>query len=434
MVGPNVPCGRSGSLAGILVGGICVRGVGARRLSSVHTSGPAAPRPPGFWVVWTTVAIDLIGFGIVIPILPVYAERFGASAATATLIVATFSAAQFVFAPIWGRLSDRIGRKPVLVLALCGTAVGSLVTGLAGSLWVLFLGRAIDGASGTSYAVAQAAVTDIAEPAARPRLLGLLGAAFGLGFVAGPLLGSLAALGSDRLPFYLAAALAATNAVLAVIRLPETRTAAASVSRRAFSLVPHALRHDPTGVVRRFALIALVGMTAFSGFEATFALLADRRLGLESSSIYGMFAVIGILLVLVQVRVVGPVSDRAGERGALRLALGANLVGFALLAVEGGWWTTVPAVLVLVVGQGLLAPSLASSAAGAAPPEARGEVLGVNQAAGALGRIIGPVSAGLLFEHVAHGAPYLVAAVLAALALFVASSLPAHARTPVRDL
>jgi DHA1 family tetracycline resistance protein-like MFS transporter len=416
------------------VGGICVRGVGARRLSAVHTSGPAAPRPPGFWVVWTTVAIDLIGFGIVIPILPVYAERFGASAATATLIVATFSAAQFVFAPIWGRLSDRIGRKPVLVLALCGTAVGSLVTGLAGSLWVLFLGRAIDGASGTSYAVAQAAVTDIAEPAARPRLLGLLGAAFGLGFVAGPLLGSVAALGSDRLPFYLAAALAATNAVLALIRLPETRAVAAAgvaTSRRAFSLVPHALRHDPTGVVRRFALIALVGMTAFSGFEATFALLADRRLGLEDSSIYGMFAVIGILLVLVQVRVVGPVSDRAGEQGALRLALGANLVGFALLAVEGGWWTTVPAVVVLVVGQGVLAPSLASSAAGAAPPEARGEVLGVNQAAGALGRIIGPVSAGLLFEHVAHGAPYLVAAVLAGLAMFVASSLPSPGRPSV---
>jgi DHA1 family tetracycline resistance protein-like MFS transporter len=235
-------------------------------------------------------------------------------------------------------------------------------------------------------------------------------------------------LGSDRLPFYLAAALAATNAVLALIRLPETRTVAASASRRAFSLVPHALRHDPTGFVRRFALIALVGMTAFSGFEATFALLADRRLGLESSSIYGMFAVIGVLLVLVQVRVVGPVTDRAGEQGALRLALGANLVGFALLAVEGGWWTTVPAVLVLVVGQGVLAPSLASSAAGAAPPEARGEVLGVNQAAGALGRIIGPVSAGLLFEHVAHGAPYLVAAVLAGLAMFVAGGVSGGGR------
>src|SRR3954467_2596912 len=183
---------------------------------------PRSKLPPGFGSIWLTVAIDLIGFGIVLPILPLYAKRFGASAVTATALVAAFSAAQFVCSPLLGRLSDRIGRKPVLLFSLAGTAVASLVTGLAGSVAVLFIGRIIDGASGASVSVAQAAVADVASPEERPHLLGLLGAAFGLGFVAGPAIGALAALGDHRLPFLIAALIAGANAVVAFFRLPET--------------------------------------------------------------------------------------------------------------------------------------------------------------------------------------------------------------------
>ena len=172
-------------------------------------------------MVWATVALDMVGFGIMLPVLPLYAEDFGASPAMAAAVIAVFSAAQVVAAPLWGRLSDRIGRKPVLIAALIGSSIGSLVTGLAGALWVLFLGRVLDGASGSSYAVGQAAVADLAEPEDRPRLLGLLAAAFGVGFVAGPLIGSIAALGSRELPFFVAAALAAGNAVVALVRLPS---------------------------------------------------------------------------------------------------------------------------------------------------------------------------------------------------------------------
>ncbi|MEY2609989.1 MAG: hypothetical protein RLZZ128_638, partial [Actinomycetota bacterium] len=151
-----------------------------------------APLPQGFFSIWITVALDLVGFGIVVPILGRYAERFGASGLQVGLLFASFSLAQLVFAPLLGRLSDRIGRKPVILISLLGTAVGSFVTGAAGALWVLFLGRILDGASGASVAVAQGAVTDVASPQERPRLLGLLGAAFGVGFVVGPALGGLA--------------------------------------------------------------------------------------------------------------------------------------------------------------------------------------------------------------------------------------------------
>ena len=133
-------------------------------IGAARNRASGAPLPPGFGTIWVTVAVDLVGFGIVLPILPLYAEDFGASPAVIGVLVASFSVAQLLFAPIWGRVSDRIGRKPVLIVSLVGTAVGSLLTGVAGSLWVLFAGRIIDGASGASVSVAQAAVTDVARP------------------------------------------------------------------------------------------------------------------------------------------------------------------------------------------------------------------------------------------------------------------------------
>jgi len=189
-----------------------------RRRLQGRRRGDRPPLPAGFATIWTTVALDLVGFGIILPILPLYAERFGASPTTVGLLLASFSVAQLLFAPVWGSVSDRIGRKPVLVLSLVGTAVGSLVTGLAGSLPLLFVGRILDGMSGASVSVAQASVADLAPPQERARLFGLLGAAFGVGFVAGPALGALAALGGARLPFLVAAGVAGVNALAAVRR------------------------------------------------------------------------------------------------------------------------------------------------------------------------------------------------------------------------
>ncbi len=378
-------------------------------------------------MVWATVAMDMVGFGIILPVLPLYAEDFGASPAMAAAVIAVFSAAQMVAAPLWGRLSDRIGRKPVLIAALIGSSIGSLVTGLAGVLWVLFLGRVLDGASGSSYAVGQAAVADLAQPADRPRLLGLLAAAFGVGFVAGPLIGSIAALGGRELPFFVAAALAAGNAIVALVRLPSGRSAGRSAGMPAgqsAGLGPKPGRLALWGAagpaVRRLAVLSLVAMVGFAGFEATFAMLVEHRFpDVGDPTIYGLFALIGLLMVLVQTRIVGPVNARLGTRSTLRTALSLVAAGMVVLAMGGGWAGLAVALVLLVVGQGVFGPTLSNATVETVGADGRGSALGLQQSAGAFGRILGPLLAGVLFGRVAVGAPYLVAAALAVAALAV---------------
>ena len=367
-------------------------------------------------MVWVTVALDMVGFGIMLPVLPLYAEEFGASPAVAAAVLAVFSAAQMVAAPLWGRLSDRVGRKPVLVAALVGSSLGSLVTGLAGALWVLFLGRVLDGASGSSYAVGQAAVADLAKPEDRPRLLGLLAAAFGVGFVAGPLIGSIAALGSRELPFFVAAALAAANALVALVRLPAGRPAPTGAPGPRTGGLASWGSAGPA--VRRLAGLAMVAMVGFAGFEATFALLVERRFPeVGDPTIYGLFASIGLMMVFVQARIVGPANARLGTRPTLRTSLALVAAGMVVLAAGGGWPGLAVALVLLVAGQGVFGPTLSNATVETVPSEGRGAALGLQQGAGASGRILGPLLAGLLFDRVGVEAPYLVAAALAVTAI-----------------
>lgn len=377
-----------------------------------------APLPPGFAAIWGCVALDLVGFGIVLPILPLYAERFGASPMTVGALVASFSIAQLLFAPLWGRLSDRVGRKPVLILSLVGTAVGSLLTGLAGSLVLLFAGRVVDGISGASVSVAQAAVADVAAPEERARLLGLLGAAFGLGFVAGPAIGGLAALAGPEVPFLIAAAIAAVNAVVALRRLPETHPPAAR--RPAPAPAEPAPSPARTGAPV-FLAVSFLSLVGFSAFEATFALFGEDRLGLELSSAGGVFAGIGVVLVLVQMRLVRPTVARLGEAATVRLGLLVNGAGLLLLTAADSWWLLVPALVALCAGQGLVTPTLASLVAGRTEAHRRGGALGLQQAAGGLARVIGPLAGGAAFQHIGVPAPYAIGA-----ALMVTAALLVH--------
>ena len=374
--------------------------------------------PTGFGTIWTAVAVDLIGWGIVLPILPIYAKRFHTSSFEAALLVAAFSAASFVFSPLWGRVSDRYGRRPVLLVSLAGTAVGSLLTGVAGGFALLMAGRIIDGASGASVSVAQAAAADLARPQDRPRLFGLLGAAFGLGFVAGPALGALAALSGPRLPFYLAAGIAAANTIVAAKRLPETHP-------REPERVPDApappVRRDAWlgGRLSDFApllAVAFAAVVAFSGFEATFALFGQRRLGFGIAGAAGVFTAVGAAIVAVQVGVVAAVVRKLGERTTLLVGLIANACGLALLGSSHSWATAAPALLALTVGQGLVQTTMATLLVGRAGAEARGRALGAQQSAAGLARIAGPAAAGALLGSNASGWPYATGAALTAVA------------------
>jgi multidrug resistance protein len=374
--------------------------------------------PQGFGTIWLTVALDLVGFGIVVPILGRYAERFGASGLEVGLLFASFSLAQLVFAPILGRLSDRIGRKPVIMISLLGTAIGSFVTGAAGALWVLFLGRILDGASGASVAVAQGAVTDLAPPSERPRLLGLLGAAFGVGFVVGPALGGLASLGGEHIPFFVAGTVALMNAIVAWKRLPETRPAHVREAAR------EAAKNDVEAKVRLWGL-AIAGFTAivaFSGFEATFSLLAGDRFRLTEGGVAAIFVGIGIVLVGVQGGLIRPINAKLGTQRSLQVGLVLNSAGLFVLSAAKNWPLLLVALALLTVGQGLVTPNLSSLVSGRVPDHRRGEALGFQQGVNAIGQVAGPALAGVLYDHISIGSPYLVGGALCGIALVVISS------------
>lgn len=360
------------------------------------------PLPRGFWVIWSTVALDMVGFGIVAPILGRYADRFGASGFQVGLLFASFSLAQMVCSPLLGRVSDRVGRKPVIVVSLIGTAIGSFVTGIAGALWVLFIGRIVDGASGASIAVAQSAVVDLGKPEQRPRMLGLLGMAFGVGFVVGPAIGGLAALGGSHVPFFVAAALAAVNAIAAVIRLPET-----SASRGVRERSPRSARR-----VNRYIVIGFFSALPFAGFEATFSLFGGARFDLTEGSTAAIFFGIGLAMSVVQGALIGPLTKRFGSVALLRTGLALVATGLLVLGGAAVWVVLGVALLLIVVGSGVTNPSLTTLVADSAPADRRGEVLGFQQSAGALARVVGPPLAGLSFDHVGIGAPYSLGALV----------------------
>ena len=330
------------------------------------------------------------------------------------LLFASFSLAQLICAPLLGRLSDRIGRKPVIVISLIGTAVGSFITGAAGALWVLFAGRIIDGASGGSLSVAQAAVADIAPEDQRPGLIGMLGAAFGVGFVLGPAIGGLAALGGPHVPFYVAGVLASINAVAAMIRLPETRRPRDSVQPKG----PRASASSP--VLRHLAIIGFMVVVSFTAFEATFSLFGDRRFGLTEASSAAVFLGVGLVLVAVQGGAYGRLAERFGPERVFAFGLSLLIAGLAAMAFATVWPALIIALLLLSVGQGCASPSITTLVTEHAHVDRRGEALGYQHSAYGMGRVIGPPIAGAMFDRVGIWSPFLAGSVLCAVALGLA--------------
>lgn len=384
------------------------------------------------FVLFLTVFIDLLGFGIIIPLLPFYAERFGAEPHVVTLLMAIYSLMQFLFAPLWGTWSDRWGRRPVLLLSLAGNAVGYVWFGLANALWALFAVRAFAGMMAGNIAAAQAYIADVTPPEGRAKGMGLIGAAFGLGFIFGPALGGVLAGGDPTRPLVLVPALTAAGLStlalgFALVALPESlspelRAAARGRARRSrFGTLAEVWGRPGLGLL--IVLFFLVTF-AFAGMESTFALWSERTFGWGARQNGYLFAFVGILGALIQGGLVGPLNRRFGEVRLLRQGAAALAVGLALIPFSTHLAVLVGAMALLAYGVGVGNPALNSLLSRSAHAEEQGKVLGASQSASSLARILGPAWAGTSFSAFGRAAPFLSGACVTGIVWLLSRRVP----------
>lgn len=377
-------------------------------------------------VIFMTVLIDLIGFGIVIPVLPLYAERFGASPLVTGLLLGVYSAMQVIFAPILGKLSDRVGRRPVLLVSIIGTSIGFFLMGAAHTLQLLFVARIIDGITGGNISTALAYIADVTPAQERSRRMGLIGAAFGLGFIIGPAIGGALSHVSMGAPFLFAGALAAANAVALCFFLPESLPPERRGAHRQGSLLK--IFQESKGWSLAVVMVTYFLTTvAFSLLTATYPLFTERRFGYGAAQNGYIFASQGLLSAIIQGGLLGWLLKVWSDRELT--CVGTALLGICLfvLPTSQGVWILLAATAGIAIGHGLIASTLNGLASKCVGPASQGRVLGLMQSAASCARIVGPVMGGWLLNHdAAHLAadfgrtPYWAGGVVMAGAFFFA--------------
>ena len=384
------------------------------------------------WVLLLNAFVDMLGYAMVFPLLPLYAVRMHASAAVIGLMVASFSAAQVAASPLWGRFSDRFGRRPALLVSLSGSCLAFLVFAFADSIAMLFLSRIVQGASGGTTGVMQAYIGDSVEPQERAKALGWLSAATNTGVMIGPAVGSAVWLFGPRTPGLLAAGLCLVNLVLAWRLLPESKAPAVKgptrIERRSISaMVWETLRH-PGREASELIWIYAVAMTAFSSMTAVLALFLRERFALDEAHIGYVFPILGAVSVIMRAGILGRLVTRFGEvplmrAGSLLLAIG--LVAFTLPRHLA---TFVPVMLLVPIGTALLFPATSALLTQRCERSELGQILGVQQAFGGMARIFGPIWAGAAFDKLGPGVPFQVAGIV----VFGVSFLAARVRPAPR--
>jgi len=387
-------------------------------------AGAAAPQRAraSLSVLFGVVVIDLVGFGIVMPILPFYADEHGASATALGAIFTVYAAAQFVCAPLWGRLSDRIGRRPVMLGTIAGTSLALLLLGLAPSLAWIFAARALAGAFAANIGVASAYIADSTPEDERTRWMGMLGASFGVGFVLGPAIGGLLAPYGHAVPMLTAAGLAALNLLFAAVSLREPPRHAAIAG--AIPTTRASVLRDP--LVRRLCLVNLAFSVGVTQLETMFAFFMKDRFGYGEREVAFFLAGMAVLMGGIQGGGMRALSARFPERslivgGALLLA-----VGFAGLPAAGSLGPLLAALVFAAVGRAVFQPSLMGMTSVAAAAGSRGAVMGVFQSSAAIARVGGPLAAGWLYDRSLAG-PFWLAALLCVAVAWGARGLPARA-------
>jgi len=389
-------------------------------------------RKPSLLVVFLTVFIDLIGFGIVVPLVPIYSKHYGAGGFVIGAIIASFSAMQFVFSPIWGRLSDRYGRRPILLISTAGAslsyvlfAIGSGFENHTAALWALLVSRVFAGACGGNITVAQAYIADITPPENRSKRMGLIGMAFGLGFIFGPALSGIALhfFGATG-PGWTAAALCAANFILAFCILAESLKPESSQATRRphFAQWGHTLAQPKIGLL---ILIFFLATFAFSCFESTLPLLVSDNFNLgiavdetkPATTVISLFVFCGLIGAFIQVGAIGRLVKMFGEPRLISLSLFLTGISLILLpfikgdgqlkwlavlhGTDGQWIKMLLALALLAVGSALTRPPLFGMLSNLAPANEQGATIGVAQSAGAMARILGPLFAATLYLRIA---------------------------------
>jgi DHA1 family tetracycline resistance protein-like MFS transporter len=356
-------------------------------------------------IIFVTVFIDLVGFGIVIPVLPLYAQRMHASDLVIGLLLGIYSAMQFIFAPILGRLSDKYGRRPILLFSILGTSLGFLVMGLAGALWLLFVARIIDGITGGNISTAQAYIADVTPPEKRSSGMGLIGAAFGLGFIFGPMIGGLLSRISLGAPFLFAAGLALTNAIALYFLLPESLAAEHRTKAGGRPSILEAFRESGSWQLAAVMGTYFFGTVAFALLTATYALFTEGRLGFGATQNGYIFGYLGLIGAIIQGGLIGRLTKAVGDKalavvGTLLLAISMFTLPFSmtllgLLAASTG----------MAIGNSLVTPTLNAMASKSVNAAWQGRAFGLMQSAASLARIIGPVLGGILLGTAHQSSP-----------------------------
>lgn len=370
-------------------------------------------------IVFLTVFIDLLGFGIIIPLLPFYAVTFGGDAFTVGLLATSFSLMQFIFAPIWGRLSDRVGRRPIILGGLFGSFAAYTMFGLADTLTLLFVSRMFAGVAAANIPTAQAFIADKTTPENRAKGMGLIGAAFGLGFIFGPAIGGFLSRWGYGAPAFFAAGLSLANFTAAWFLLPESLADRSSPPRFPASRLAALERALTRPGLPVLLVIQFVGVTAFSGFETTFALFGERRFAFTAATIGYGFAFVGILMALVQGFLVGRAAKMFGERTLVLAGMSTVAAGFVAVPMAQSLPVLALAVTVLTVGMAFNGPSLLSLISRLSDEHDQGGIMGVSQSLASLARIVGPAWAGFSFERIGVPVPYISSAILMGIAVAI---------------
>jgi multidrug resistance protein len=385
------------------------------------------------FIVFLTVFIDMLGVGILIPVSPFLVQQYRNDALTVGLLSVSYSVFQFAAGPALGVLSDRFGRRPVLLLSLLGTAIGYFVFGLATSLPVLFLSRILDGITGGNISTAQATIADVSKPEDRSRNFGMIGAAFGLGFILGPALGGLLSQFSLQAPAFFAGALSLANVIVGYFILPETLPA----ERRRREPITLAAISPFTSLTRAFTLPAIAPLLAatfafnfaFAGLQSNFSLFTFARFAWGPTQNAILFAFLGVVGVIMQGFLVRRMIPRFGDRRLAIVGLLVQAIMYGLLAFAPQGWMLYPIVGLVSVGNAIATPTLTGMVSNGVSAREQGMILGVTGSVNSLTRVFGPLWAGAAFDYISPGAPYWSGAIWIAAALIITFSTRVAART-----